>query len=225
MVSKDAVRLVALIVMLTAAVSVRADSLPPLSSGGPSGYWSFGPYQSGSDPSGSTMFGLSGVGQMTDLTFGSWSNPQSGTVFTDLTWQPDKLTLGPEFGPIIVKWTSLSAGDYTVTATVSPSLTASGSSGGQFSSFATPFVGGLDPANPSGPFSQTVSFAVGDSIGFVTSGGGSTDKSAGFLVSFSPALAPQVPEPSTEVALLGLCGMGLMGAIWACRRERICRAH
>ena len=131
MVSKDAVRLVAVVVMLMAAVSVRADSLPPVSSGGPNGYWSFAPYQSGSDPSSSTMFGLSGVGQMTDLTFGSWSNPQSGTVSTDLAWQPDKLTLGANYGPIVVTWTSLSAGDYTVTATISPSLLG-GSSSGQF---------------------------------------------------------------------------------------------
>jgi len=122
MVSKDAVRLVALVVMLTAAVSARADSLPPVSGSGPNGYWSFGPYQSGSDPSASTMFGVSGFGQMTDLTFGSWSNPQSGTVFTDLTWQPDKFTLGADYGPIVVTWTSLSAGDYTVNATISPSL-------------------------------------------------------------------------------------------------------
>jgi hypothetical protein len=246
MVSKDAVRLVALVVMLTAAVSVRADSLPPLSSGGPNGYWSFAPYQSGSDPSGSTMFGLSGSGQMTDLTFGSWSNPQSGTVFTDLTWQPDKLTLGPNFGPIVVTWTSLSAGDYTVTATVSPSLLG-GLSSGQFARFATPFAGGLDPTISSGSFSETMSFGVGDTIGFVASSGGSTDQSSGFLVSFGPALAPnnpgsppqdpgsppqdpgspapQVPEPSAEVALLGLCGMGLLGAVWAWRRGCASLAH
>jgi PEP-CTERM motif len=224
MVSKDAVRLVALVVILAAAVSVRADSLPPLSSGGPNGYWSFGPYQGGSDPSGSTMFGLSGSGQMTGLTLGSWSNPQSGTVSTDLTWQPDKLTLGPDFGPIVVTWTSLSAGDYTVTASISPSLLGSGSSSGQFSRFATPFVGSLDPTISSGSFSESMSFGVGDTIAFVASSGGSTDQSSGFLVSFSPALAPPVPEPSAVVALLGLCGMGLLGAIWACRRSRSCLA-
>jgi len=233
MVSKDAVRLVALVVMLTAAVSVRADSLPPVSSGGPNGDWSFAPYQSGTDPSGSTMFGLSGVGHMTGLTFGSWSNPQSGTVSTDLTWQPDKLTVGPDFGPIVVTWTSLSAGDYTVTATISPSLLGSGSSSGQFSRFATPLAGSLDPTISSGSFSETMSFGVGDTIGFVASSGSSTGQSFGFLVSSgsqNPGTAPQepgspaVPEPSAVVALLGLCGMGLLGAVWACRRSRSCLA-
>ena len=230
MVSKDAVRLVALVVMLTAAVSARADSLPPVLSGGPNGYWSFAPYQSGSDPSGSTMFGLSGVGQMTGLTFGSWSNPQSGTVSTDLAWQPDKLTLGANYGPIVVTWTSLSAGDYTVTATISPSLLG-GSSSGQFARFATPLAGGLDPTISSGSFSESMSFGVGDTIAFVASSGSSTSQSSGFLVSFAPALAPNnpgsppqdpapVPEPSAVVALLGLCGMGLLGAVWAWRRSR-----
>ena len=221
-----------LVVMLTAAVSARADSLPPLSSGGPNGYWSFGAYQSGSDPNASTMFGVSGFGQMTDLTFGSWSNQQSGTMSTDLTWQPDRFTLGADYGPIVVKWTSLSAGDYTVTATISPSTLGSGSSSGQFARFATPFVGSLDPTISSGSFSESMSFGVGDTISFVATSGGSIDQSSGFLVSFAPALAshdpgsppqdpPQVPEPSAVVALLGLCGMGLLGAVWVWRRAAL----
>jgi PEP-CTERM motif len=82
-------------------------------------------------------------------------------------------------------------------------------------------VGSLDPTISSGSFSETMRFGVGDTIGFVSSSGGSTDQSSGFLVSFGPALDP-VPEPSAVVALLGLCGMGLLGAVWACRRGRIC---
>jgi PEP-CTERM motif len=84
-------------------------------------------------------------------------------------------------------------------------------------------VGSLDPTVSSGSFSESMSFGVGDTIAFVASSGGGTDQSSGFLVSFGPALEP-VPEPSAVVALLGLCGMGLLGAIWAWRRGRTCLA-
>lgn len=147
-------------------------------SGGPNGYWSFAPYQSGSDPSGSTMFGLSGVGQMTGLTFGSWSNPQSGTVSTDLAWQPDKLTLGANYGPIVVTDLFVRRRLHGDRDHFAESL--GGSSSGQFARFATPLAGGLDPTISSGSFSESMSFGVGDTIAFVASSGSSTSQSSGF---------------------------------------------
>jgi hypothetical protein len=207
---KLAVSFAGVVVVLAAAGTVRADSLPALpgNSGGPNGFWSYGTYQSGVDPADSMAFDLSGgPGEM---TIGTWTN--SGMVFNDLTWQPEKLTLTPGYGPIIVTWTALSAGTYTVTSTILPDADLSNSSGGNGPSLSSPLGQGSGSGSQSGPFSANFDFNAGDSIGFLATNG-QTDNS-GLSIEFGPAGVDAVPEPSRGVALMGLGLMAVFGALW-----------
>jgi hypothetical protein len=115
--SKASVSLIALTAMLAAPWQLRADPLPPGSSGrtDPNGYWTF---KDSLAPANSGLFILSGGG---NRSVGAQLNANSPIVFFDLTWQPDEFALGAAAEPAIVAWTALSAGEYTVTATVAPS--------------------------------------------------------------------------------------------------------
>ena len=223
MIRRSVVSLAGWAIMLMAAVGVRADSLSPPAEGdaAANGYWSFQPYQTGADPGSPFAITLTGSGEISGMSLGAWSTPATGPVVTDLTWQPDQFTLGPDYGPILVTWTALSPGEFTVTASLPASQVSSGFALGASSGSAVPFDSGLSPADASNPFCETMTFGVGDTIGFVAKSGGSADRSpGGLVVNFGSPLPAPVPEPSDSLALLGMLCVVLAGAVWTVQRNR-----
>jgi hypothetical protein len=182
-----------------------------------------------SNPGSQDMFASQIIGG-TFLIGGTESHPATVTInasdssgntlampseFTDIVWAPDKLSLTPGFGAVAVTWTALTSGEYTVNATVIPSQLnssvglRSGSIGGSTGS--------------SAPYSQTMNFKAGDTIGFVAPGTGTSDGNGPtpFDVSFSQSSVNPVPAPTNAVALIGVSAMGLFLAVPFLRQRRL----
>jgi hypothetical protein len=235
-----AITLGLMLVFATVGIA-SADTL----SGTPSdGFWSYGRYTTGASPGNVVMsslfistgvvtldssevspgreilFDLSGSGQTSLLT----SDPTSpDQVYSTITWDSDKLTLGSGFAPSFVTWTAQSAGQYVVSASFTTDQAGNAAS-------AAPVDGqgggsNQDSSNGFEPFSRTVSVEPGDTIDFLSWDGTSSDPSTGLNFQFAPADRSDpppdpAPEPSRVVSLFGLAGMAIVGLIWDWRQRR-----
>jgi hypothetical protein len=203
---KASVSLIALVVMLTAPSGLRADSLPPVSNdeSGPNGYWTF---KNALAPASVSPVELSGIGQM--ISVGNQFEANSSMVVVDMMWQPDEFTLGQGFGPAIVTWTALSAGEFTVTATGAPSQ-------GTSDSLLRQATGSAQPASQTGTWTECMNFEPGDSICLVLPATTGTNDSDFFVIS-----SVTVPEPSLAIALLGFVGSaGSIAVVCGWRRRK-----
>jgi hypothetical protein len=69
------------------------------------------------------------------------------------------------------------------------------------------------PAHPYQQYSYTVTGTGSDTVEFYAL------DNPGYFYLDDVSLNSAVPEPTGVVALLGLCGMGLLGMVWRCRRR------
>jgi len=198
------VRLVAVVVVLAAAMKVRADSVPVgYSASTPNGYWSYQQYQPG-DSGEHGALGFSGSGEMDMLV-----DTPSGWQPVDLTWSPEQFTLSGDYGPAMVSWTAVTGGTYTITTDGQLFVPNGGSS-------ATPFAS--PDSDPGRMFSESITFQPGQTFSVMAMPIDAGSDSDFFYLGFSTP-APSGPMGIASLSLIGtaLIVSGRM------RRRRTCR--